>query len=279
MKNVHECDDGQVDMEEEEYEDEEQYDVYLQDDGQSGDDYQDDEDGEEDEMEDAEEDEFLETFMAAWRAKKKTSEHRLSRGFTNPKGKGKSSTGSGSSSKNGDAPSTATTSDTRKASSRCAECKQLGHWKGDPECPNVKQGKTPRYKEKPKVDKKPNAVHWIAMVNIEDKRLARIVDETTTSDADTVRVRFASNRMVKYVMKRLDRGSEIFFGSKSSGSIIVRYDTVEGCEDELVLNVERNKTGHWSRGALEGVLNQIVGPIARDEEEAKASSARARAGE
>jgi hypothetical protein len=118
---------------------------------------------------------------------------------------------------------------------------------GDPECPNVKRGKTPRYKEKPKGDKRPKPIHWIGTVQHlggPDKCLAWIVDENTTKDRDYMRVRFASNPMVTYVMKRLDRGSKIFFGSKHSGSIIERYESVEDCENELVLCVERTKTGH-----------------------------------
>ena len=137
-KTVHECDDVQVDTDEECEDDKNE--VFLQDGGQS-EDTQEDGDQENDQEELGGE-EFLETFMAAWRAKKKTNEHRLSRGFA-PKGAGKSTSVPSSPSKGGD--SSTSSLEARKASSRCAECKQIGHWKGDPECPNVQKGKTPKF--------------------------------------------------------------------------------------------------------------------------------------
>ena len=84
--------------------------------------------------------------------KKKTNDHRLSRGFA-PKGAGKSSPAPGSPSKSSESSSSGL--EARMASSRCADCKQLGHWKGDPECPNVEKGKTPKFdKEKKRPEKK-----------------------------------------------------------------------------------------------------------------------------
>lgn len=47
-----------------------------------------------------------------------------------------------------------------KKSSTCSSCGMKGHWKGDPECPNVKSGKDPLHK-------KTNAVHFTFMVNTE----------------------------------------------------------------------------------------------------------------
>jgi hypothetical protein len=151
-------------------------------------------------LEDEQEDpgEELETFMAAWRAKKKTNDHRLSRGFA-PKGAGKSAPSSGSASKTSESPSSLGL-EARKASSRCADCKQLGHWKGDPECPNVQKGKTPKFdKDKKRTEKKPNKVHWIGMVSLVEKAssepAARILSIVKRPDADEVRVIFLAERM------------------------------------------------------------------------------------
>jgi hypothetical protein len=38
--------------------------------------------------------------------------------------------------------------DPRKKTSRCSDCGQVGHWKGDAECPKVKNGQTPLHKGK-----------------------------------------------------------------------------------------------------------------------------------
>ena len=79
-KTVHECDDVQEFIEEDGEEDENE--VFLQAGGSE--ESLDDGDQEDEQGNQGEE---LETFMAAWRAKKKTNDHRLSRGFA-PKGAG-----------------------------------------------------------------------------------------------------------------------------------------------------------------------------------------------
>ena len=73
-----------------------------------------------------------EAFLAGWRAKQKTAHQRKARGFTPARRSAPSGDG-GKDNRN--------RLDARKASSRCADCKQLGHWKGDPQCPLVKSGK------------------------------------------------------------------------------------------------------------------------------------------
>ncbi len=79
--------------------------------------------------EEPEDEEFLETFMAAWRAKKKTNEKRLRRGFGSPTARNRPSgpPSSPSKSEKSDASSLA---DPRKAASQCADCKQLEHLEG-----------------------------------------------------------------------------------------------------------------------------------------------------
>ena len=42
---------------------------------------------------------------------------------------------------------------------------------------------------------------------------------------EVVHVKIATPRMTDYVRERLDRGSEIFFGTKQNGGIIKEYDT------------------------------------------------------
>jgi hypothetical protein len=45
--------------------------------------------------------------------------------------------------------------DPRKKTSRCSDCGQLGHWKGDAECPKVKSGQTPMHKK---------AINWVGVL-------------------------------------------------------------------------------------------------------------------
>ena len=49
--------------------------------------------------------------------------------------------------------------DARKKTTKCADCGQIGHWRGDAVCPKVKAGQTPPHKGKPRV-------HWIGMATM-----------------------------------------------------------------------------------------------------------------
>ena len=249
-KTVHECDDVQEYTEEDGEEDENE--VFSPDDGDQ-----------EDEPEDQGEE--LET-LAAWRAKKKTNDHRLSRGFA-PKGAGKPAPTPGSPSRSAESSSSGL--EARKASSRCADCKQLGHWKGDPECPKVQKGKTPKFdKDKKRPEKRPRKEHWIGMVSLTEKYTpgpsVKVLNIAKRPDADEVRVIFLTERMQRYVVDRLDRGSEIFFGSKSAGGLVKQYNLIEGKTRELFLYVIPNQADRWSAAELDVVLNQIMGPIVRE---------------
>ena len=89
-------------------------------------------DDEEEEFADVED--LKDAYAAGWKAKQKAADTRKSRGYHQPKRSG-SSKGRG---KGKDRPL-----DDRKKKSKCASCKQFGHWHGDPECPNVRNGKDP----------------------------------------------------------------------------------------------------------------------------------------
>jgi hypothetical protein len=233
---MHEYEEAE-DSAEAENEDDEQNEVYLEDQRQSD---EQEELEEDDQGEDEPDEEFLEAFMAAWSAKKKTTQHRLSRGFVATKGKGQSKSARPSSaSVKSEKTDSCSQVDPRKAASRCADCKQLGHWKGDPECPRVKDGKTPRYEKTGggKTDKKPpHKIHWIGAVSsrgtqevvtppsAEIVSLRRNVGRSASGKTvDNVELRFSSKRLVDYITDRLDRGSEIFFGSRTSGGLIKEY--------------------------------------------------------
>ena len=45
----------------------------------------------------------------------------------------------------------------RKTNSKCVDCKGSGHWKGDPECPKMKNGTTPQWRPNAKKKKAPFA--------------------------------------------------------------------------------------------------------------------------
>lgn len=104
------------------------------------------EDGEGEESEDGE-DEFLEAYTAGWKAKAKLGDKKKARGW-----RPKTSTST---------PATSGSLAQKKQASTCASCGQRGHWKGDPQCPNVANGKdkphVPRGKEN---ENGVNAVHY-----------------------------------------------------------------------------------------------------------------------
>ena len=174
------------------------------------------------------EEECLETFMAAWQAKKRTAQHRLQRGFSGPKVAMKSSE-AGATPKS-DASHSTKELDARKATSRCADCKQMGHWKGDPECPRVQQGKTRKF-EKPKALIASNKVHWFGVVSPVLEEAATIVSVAKCKGTrwgtmkEEVRIQFLTHRMVEYCKERLGSKSDIFFGSKYNGGYVQEYDT------------------------------------------------------
>ena len=93
---------------------------------------------------------------------------------------------------------------------------------------------------------------------------ARILSIVKRPDADEVRASFLTERMRTYVVDRLDKRSEIFFGSKSAGGLVKQYDFIPGKDRELLLYVIPNQAGRWSAAALDQVLNQIMGPIIRE---------------
>jgi hypothetical protein len=62
----------------------------------------------------------------------------------------------------------------------------------------------------------------------------------------------------------LERGSEIFFGSKSAGGRVKHYRLIEGKDREAYLYVISNQPDRWSAAALDVTLNQMMGPIVKE---------------
>ena len=169
--------------------------------------------------------------MVAWQAKKRTAQHRLQRGFSGPKVAMKSSeAGATPKSDKGDASHITKELDARKATSRCADCTQMGHWKGDPEYPRVQQGKARKF-EKPKAPVVSNKVHWIGVVSPVPEEAATIVSVAKCKGTcwgtrkEEVHIQFLTQRMVEYCKERLGSKSDIFFGSKYNGGYVQEYDT------------------------------------------------------
>ena len=130
------------------------------------------EEGEEQDEEQEGEQQAIASFLAGWRAKQKTAGIRTRRGFVAPKRKAQQQnepnarSSAGTPSNKG--PKTGKEEDKRKTTSRCADCKQLGHWKGDPECPHVKSGKSkPFVKKSPASGQSPHknypSVNWVGV--------------------------------------------------------------------------------------------------------------------
>ena len=108
---------------------------------------QEDSDDQNDEAGSAEEatpDEIREAFAAGWKAKAKTAGTRKARGWAQPSG-GRS--GGGSSARTSSTAGSAKSLADKKKSSTCSSCGQRGHWRGDPQCPNVVSGRDPLHRK------------------------------------------------------------------------------------------------------------------------------------
>ena len=84
----------------------------------------------------------------------------------------------------------------------------------------------------------------------------KILDIVKRQGYDETRVIFLTRRMRDYVVDRLDRGSEIFFGSKTAGDLVRQYRPIEGKDREVQLYVISNQPDRWSAAALDVTLNQ-----------------------
>ena len=169
-------DEEEGEAEEEDLEEEGQNEVFLEEgDAQEAEDMGTiEEEGEWDPAEEDDENEeemMMEAYAAGWKAKARMGDKKKARGWSQPS--------------NGNLPPSISQ---KKAASHCASCGQRGHWKGDPQCPNVKSGK-----DKPhgQVNKKPttssgnagggNPVHFTYVVSTTQKR-------TKTKEEKTVHV-------------------------------------------------------------------------------------------
>ena len=82
--------------------------------------------------------ELREAWAAGWRAKDRVAEKKKGRNFRQD-------------------PKNSRKDDPRKKSTTCSSCGNVGHWKGDPECPKVKSGEDKLFQPKPKK----NGVHLV----------------------------------------------------------------------------------------------------------------------
>ena len=92
-----------------------------------------------------------EAYAAGWKAKAKMNDKKKSRGWT-----GGNSTLP---------PSVAQ----KKQSSHCASCGQKGHWRGDPQCPNVLAGKDKPHQKKTTPPAASNTIHFTYAVTTHKK--------------------------------------------------------------------------------------------------------------
>ena len=158
---VDEDDEEQEDIDGEDLEqDESAYKAYvmnLEEDGPGDDEEQAEEEDEDWDGESAEE-ELKEAWAAGWKAKSQQNEKKKFRGW---KSSGK---GSGGDHK-----------DKRKVNSTCASCGEVGHWRGDPQCRNVKSGKDAPHKKKEAssslvADQGAHVTHYTYVVSTEQMR-------------------------------------------------------------------------------------------------------------
>ncbi|CAK9054149.1 unnamed protein product [Durusdinium trenchii] len=105
------------------------------------------------------EEQIMEAYAAGWKAKTKMNEKRKGRGWS--QGSNRSSPGI--------PPSVAQ----KKQASHCASCGQKGHWRGDPQCPNVVSGKDRPHQKKTVTSNPPsggNAIHFTYAVTTVKKK-------------------------------------------------------------------------------------------------------------
>ena len=196
--------------------------------------------------EDTETEETLtEAFLAGWRAKQKTASLRTRRGFVPPKTR-PTANGSEPDARSQRAQSLASKDDQkknidpRKAKSRCAGCKQLGHWKGDPQCPEVQAGRQPPFKPAERTGNTPGAnsarpartygpvLNWVGMVGTiadddKDKTddMIEIIGVTRNYRKDThlVRLDFRDPQMAKHIYDRISQGKGLWFKQGNADAI------------------------------------------------------------
>eukprot|EP00439_Symbiodinium_sp_Y106_P039992 s2027_g4.t2 len=99
-----------------------------------------------------EETDVFEAFQAGWKAKMKAGEKRKARGYrVVPAGSAKS----------GVASSGGKSLALKKKSSTCASCGGKGHWRGDPECPNVQNGQDALHRPASSTSHSANEVNFV----------------------------------------------------------------------------------------------------------------------
>ena len=96
-----------------------------------------------------EEGELKEAFAAGWKAKQKVADFKKQRGWK-------------ATDKKGEKGASSTTIDARKKATTCSSCGRQGHWRGDPECVNVINGRDQPH------HKKTSMVHFTYMVSSGD---------------------------------------------------------------------------------------------------------------
>ena len=217
-------------------------------------DEEDNDGNDDDDPEDAQEfteQEAKEAFLAGWRAKKKMSDQRKQRGFL---GAPRSDRAEPSQSSPGRV-------DARKTNSRCADCKGLGHWRGDPECPLVQSGQVPKF-EKPV--KKAHYVRWLGMVSkVEqpfDEPVRVVKAEHVREDMWHVHVVFIHKKLFDHVLGRLSKKKPIFFGTKSQGGLIEEYARKES----LTVTFFAKSRGELQVSVVQEAFMKVLGPIAKD---------------
>ena len=194
------------------------------------------------------EQEAKEAFLAGWRAKKKTSDQRKQRGFLGVPRSDRTELSQSCPGK----------LDVRKTNSRCADCKGLGHWRGDPECPLVQAGQVPKF-EKPV--KKAHYVRWLGMVNkVEPVRVVKA--EHVREDLWHVYVGFIHKKLVDHVLDRLSKKKPIFFGTKSQGGLIEEYVRKE----PLSVTFFAKSRGELQVSVVQEAFMKVLGPSVQDQD-------------
>ena len=145
-ENPEDCDEEDLEA------DPEAFEAYIQENEEKEAAEEDDEAQEESDGEVITAEELKEAWAAGWRAKDQVNEKRKGSNFRNPALK---------SSFGREKP------DARKQSTTCSSCGMKGHWKGDPECPKVKNGEDKPFTPKPKSAKK---VHFVSVQKAAEER-------------------------------------------------------------------------------------------------------------
>ena len=252
--------------------DEEAYRTYLEyhEEDPELEDIPEEDEGDMEEEEELQEEELKEAWAAGWRAKAQQSDRKKFRGW---KGSSKGS-------------SKGAQEDKRKVGTTCSSCWEVGHWKGDPQCKNVKNGK-----DKPHIKRSPsssntsqpapnNTIHFTYVVTQVDKKVKVEAEGRDHHYEERPNEKTCMNPTCRFPVREVDRfcsrcGTRVpgdaRMTDKRQWKIITEEDDVETITSSSVSDGERAKQYPIRKGTLREAA-QISSKPEDDEQKVKVTA-------